>query len=185
MGETVSGSGEAAQVVVFVKPIEPDLRTNIVLTTDQRTYLIEAVSAASPAYTSVLAWNYPQDQARALAVQQTRAQLLSATTVGDDIALEKLDFRYRIEPIKSRPPRWQPLRVFDDGARTYIAFPADLGTSEAPPLFVVGPKGRAELVNYRMRGSYYVVDRLIDQAELRLGEGHQTIVRITRTEARR
>jgi type IV secretion system protein TrbG len=36
------------------------------------------------------------------------------------------------------------------------------------------------LVNYRMRGDYYVVDRLFDAAELRLGEKHQDIVRITR-----
>jgi type IV secretion system protein VirB9 len=56
LGETQAGAGETAQVTVFVKPIRPGLRTNIVLTTDQRTYLIDAVSNASATYTSVLAW---------------------------------------------------------------------------------------------------------------------------------
>ena len=33
---------------------------------------------------------------------------------------------------------------------------------------------------YRLRGRYYVVDRLFDAAELRLGTKHQDVVRITR-----
>lgn len=189
MGETQAGAGEAAQVTIFVKPIRPELSTNIVLTTDQRTYLIDASSSASRAYTSVLTWNYPQDQARDAAQARQRADALAASagavSVQNAIPIDRLDFRYAITPIKSRSPRWQPVRVFDDGAKTYVEFPADLGTSQAPPLFVLGDKGQAELVNYRMKGAYYVVDRLIDQAELRLGAGRQTIVRITRTGPRR
>ena len=49
-----------------------------------------------------------------------------------------------------------------------------------PPLFLVNAKGEAELVNYRLRGRYYVVDRLFDVAELRLGTEKQQIVRIRR-----
>lgn len=36
------------------------------------------------------------------------------------------------------------------------------------------------VVNYRLRGRYYVVDRLFAAAELRLGEGRQQVVRIVR-----
>jgi type IV secretion system protein VirB9 len=53
-----------------------------------------------------------------------------------------------------------------------------------PPLFVLGTDGDAELVNYRVRGNYYVVDRLFRAAELRLGERNQTVVRISRNERR-
>ena len=43
------------------------------------------------------------------------------------------------------------------------------------------PKGKkAKLVDYRVNGEYYVVDRLFDYAELRLGEKDQTVVRIER-----
>ncbi len=184
LGETEAGSGQALQVVIFVKPIRPDLRTNIVLTTDQRTYLIDAVSTASSAYTSVLSWNYPQDLAREAAVQRERAvvaaQTQQAAGVASDVAVERLNFRYRIEPKGRRPPAWTPVRVFDDGAKTYVEFSADLATRPAPPLFLLGDKDRAELVNYRQKGVYYVVDRLIDRAELRLGEKRQDVVRITR-----
>ena len=188
LGETQAGSGEAAQVTIFVKPIRPDLRTNIVLTTDQRTYLIDAASSATRAYTSVLSWNYPQDQARELAAERQRAAQAdlarTASSVQDGVPIERLNFGYAITPIKSRPPPWQPVRVFDDGAKTYVEFPADLATSQAPPLFLLGADGQAELVNYRLRGRYYVVDRLIDAAELRLGDKRQTIVRLTRVGTR-
>jgi len=36
------------------------------------------------------------------------------------------------------------------------------------------------VVNYRVRGLYYVVDRLFAAAELRMGETHQQVVRILR-----
>ncbi|CAN7604908.1 P-type conjugative transfer protein TrbG [Phenylobacterium sp. LjRoot164] len=176
MGETLAGSPGGEQVIIFVKPIRPDLRTNIVLTTDQRTYLIDASSVAGSAYTSVLSWNYPLDEARALAA---RASAEAART-SLSAPIEALDFSYRVATVKGRTPRWSPVRVFDDGAKTFIAFPAGFATMEAPPLFLLGEDGRAELVNYRVQGGYYVVDRLIERAELRLGEKSQTIVRITR-----
>jgi type IV secretory pathway VirB9-like protein len=51
-------------------------------------------------------------------------------------------------------------------------------------LFVVGAKGDNQLVNYRMRGNHYVVDRLFAAAELRLGTEPQQVVRITRTDGK-
>ena len=178
LGETVEGAGPGQQVIVMVKPVRGDLRTNIILTTDQRTYLLDAVSREGDAYTSVIAWNYPQEQMReAQAARATAAQSVVAET-----AIDRLNFGYSVKAMHTRhAPRWQPLRVFDDGLKTYIQFPANLGASEAPPLFLIGPKDEAELVNYRLLGGYYVVDRLIDVAELRLGEKPQTVVRITRT----
>jgi hypothetical protein len=45
-----------------------------------------------------------------------------------------------------------------DGTQVFIEFPPGLATGEAPPLFVLGERGQAELVNYRQRGRFYVVD---------------------------
>jgi type IV secretion system protein VirB9 len=178
LGETVEGTGPSQQVIVFVKPVRGSLRTNIILTTDQRTYLLDAVSHDGDTYTSVIAWNYPQEEMREEEAART-AEAEAATAATD---IEHLNFGYSIKAVNTRhAPAWQPLRVFDDGLKTYIQFPPNLGSSEAPPLFLVGPKDQAELVNYRLLGGYYVVDRLIDVAELRLGENPQTVVRITRT----
>lgn len=178
LGETVQGSGASQQVLVMVKPVRGGLRTNIILTTDQRTYLLDAVSYEGDAYTSMIGWNYPQEEAReARAAQAAESQGVAAS----GLSVDSLHFGYRIKANGFHAPRWQPVRVFDDGLKTYIQFPRDMATTEAPPLFLIGPDKQAQLVNYRYIGGYYVVDRLIDVAELRLGEHKQTVVRITRT----
>ena len=58
--------------------------------------------------------------------------------------------------------------MFDDGAKVYIQFPSGLAQSEAPPLFVIGPDGKPALVNYRVRGTTYIVDRLFAAASCAL-----------------
>ena len=185
LGETAEGAGLNQQVVVLLKPIRGGLRTNIVLTTDQRTYLIEAASREGGVYTSAISWNYPQEQMQALAAAQAASLAAetqrAAIVVAPALAIDQLNFGYRIEPQKGKPPRWQPLRAFDDGTKTYIQFPVNMAATDAPPLFLVGPHDSAELVNYRFLNGYYVVDRLVDVAELRLGEKPQQVVRITRT----
>ena len=50
-----------------------------------------------------------------------------------------------------------------------------------PPLFVITGEG-AELVNYRVDGRRYMVDRVFDRAELRLGVRAPQVVRIERAE---
>jgi type IV secretion system protein TrbG len=64
----------------------------------------------------------------------------------------------------------------------YIQFPAGIAQGELPPLFVVGAQGAAQLVNYRFRSPYYIVDRLFGAAELRLGADKAAVVRIERTD---
>jgi len=93
---------------------------------------------------------------------------------------ERLRFGY---VLRGDTPAWRPLRVFDDGRQTFIEFPPTVSAGEAPPVFVLGADGEAELVNYRMRGRFYVVDRIFDRAELRLGTRRQQVVRIVRTGA--
>lgn len=181
LGQTKQGEGALSQTLVFVKPIRGDLRTNIVLTTDQRTYMIEAVSHSGDAYTSIVSWNYPADQL----AEQTYAASLEAAQAEQtiaDVSVDKINFDYSIRSVgkAKAKPLWIPERAFDDGLKTYIQFGANLGTTEAPPLFVIGEGNQAELVNYRVQGRYYVIDRLITVAELRLGEKKQQIVRITR-----
>ena len=133
---------------------------------------------------TALSWTYPQDELLALkrAAVAVAAQAEAAKPVASGLAIDQLNFGYRIS---GDDPAWRPLRAFDDGRHTYVEFPASIAVGEAPPLFLVGPEGDAELVNYRMRGRFYVVDRIFDLAELRLGAKRQQVVRITRGERRR
>lgn len=173
VGDTTSGSGEGRRTHILVKPFAPGLSTNLVITTDRRVYHVQMTSTVSTAMTSIR-WTYPLDELQVSARQRVEAE--AARPVSTGIAIEQLQFNYRIS---GDTPAWRPLRAFDDGRQTWIEFPADLGTGEAPPLFVLGDKGEAELVNYRIAGRFYVVDRLFGAAELRLGAKKQKIVRIT------
>jgi type IV secretory pathway VirB9-like protein len=64
-----------------------------------------------------------------------------------------------------------------------VEFSPDVDASDLPPLFAVTGEGM-ELINYRTQqgpsGQRYMVDRIFDVAELRLGTRSPTIVRIER-----
>lgn len=74
------------------------------------------------------------------------------------------------------------MRAFDDGNKVYVQFPSGIGQGEMPPLFILGNGDKTELVNYRVRSPYYIVDRLFGIAELRIGGKDAQAVRITRTD---
>ena len=180
IGDTVSGSGATERVHVLVKPIAEGQRTNLVITTDRRVYYLELQSTPET-YMASVSWHYPQDELLALERRNIVAEAAAEQVIDRGLDIDNLRFRYAIS---GDEPPWRPVRVFDDTHRVYIEFPARLDQGEAPPLFVVGPSGENQLVNYRVRGRYYVVDRLFAAAELRLGQDPQQVVRITRTDGR-
>ena len=178
VGDTTSGEGAALQVHILVKPIAPDLETNLVITTDRRTYHLELRSSAKT-YMASVSWTYPASDLLALRGRQEHADIAAAAIAEAGVNIDQRHFRYRLEG----DAPWKPLRVFDDGAKVYIQFPSGLAQGEAPPLFVTGGDGKPALVNYRVRGATYIVDRLFAAAELRLGTAPQQVVRITRLDA--
>ncbi len=177
-GATESGTGPTKRTHILVKPTRADLVTNLVINTDRRTYHLELRSTENT-YMASVSWAYAQDQLIALRRQNAAADAAAPVATGVDI--NALNFRYRIE---GDNPTWRPLRAFDDGRQVFIAFPTGIGQGEMPPLWVIGPAGGAELVNYRIQGNHMIVDRLFAAAELRLGGEQQKKVRIVRTDGR-
>jgi type IV secretion system protein VirB9 len=164
VGDARSGSGARAQTHVLVKPNAGNLATNLVVMTDRRVYHIELKSVAGMAMASV-SWRYPAEMM--LASNPAPAASPPSPPDAPPSTPEQFNLRYRIGGDK---PEWRPLAAFDDGRQVFIEMPERIRTMEAPPLFVIGDAG-AELVNYRVAGKYYVVDRLFMKAELRLGAG--------------
>lgn len=175
VGDTTSGSGDGRRTHILVKPFSPGLRTNLVITTDRRAYHLQLESTASAAMAAI-SWSYPGDAL--LALHRPTSAAGSAAPILNSV--ERLNFSYSISG--DRPP-WRPVRAFDDGRQTYIEFPPAMTVGEAPPLFVLGEGGKSELVNYRVAGRYYVVDRLFAAAELRLGAKRQKVVRIVASQS--
>jgi type IV secretion system protein VirB9 len=176
VGDTTSGGTAGERTHILVKPISPGLKTNLVIATDRRAYHLELRSFRET-YMAAISWTYPQDQLAKRRGENDRNIEKAASVVAAGVNPDDLKFRYAIEG--DRPP-WRPIRAFDNGRQVFIQFPEAIAQGEAPPLFVLSARGEPELVNYRMRGSYYVVDRLFSAAELRLGEKRQDVVRIVR-----
>ena len=180
IGDTVSGAGAARRVHILVKPTRADIRTNLIINTNRRTYHLE-LSATNSTYMAAVSWTYPQDALIALRTAEAERERMAPVASGIDFS--SLNFRYRIG---GDHPGWRPVRVFDDGRQVFIEFPGDIASGDMPPLFVIGADQAAELVNYRVQGRYMVVDRLFERAELRLGAGNSAkSVRIERERARR
>lgn len=172
IGDTESGSGTTRRVHILVKPTRSDLTTNLVVTTDRRTYMLELRSDQKP-YMPAVAWAYPQPPAG-------QRQTVPATPVIPAAAARN----YRYGLTGDNPP-WKPVAVYDDGRRVYVEFPAGIVQGEMPPIFVIGPDGEAQIANSRIYRNILIVDRLFGAAELRLGGGKsQQTVRIVRTDGR-
>lgn len=180
IGEAASGEGTGRRTHILVKPTDPGLATNLVINTTKRTYHVELRSTPT-IYMASVGWSYPQDELIAIQHARDAEAAKAETQVQTGIDPARLDFAYRL----SGPDTpWRPAQVFDDGAKTYVLMPAGIAQSELPPLFLLGDKNKAELVNYRVSGRYLIVDRLFTIAELRLGTRKQQIVRITRLASR-
>jgi len=179
IGDTESGAGAARKIHILVKPTRPEITTNLVINTDRRTYLLE-LRSTEKTYMASVSWQYPEDQLIALRRQNLEAQEAAPIDKGVDLA--SINFRYAIQ---GDNPAWRPLRAFDDGQKVYIEFPRGIPQGEMPPLFVIGPAGGSELVNYRANRNFYIVDRLFAAAELRLGDkDSERRVRIVRSDGR-
>jgi len=173
IGDTESGSGVTRRVHILVKPSRPDIATNLIVTTDRRTYMLELRSGEKP-YMPSVAWAYPQSPA---------SQRQSAPITPVIPAVAARNYRYSLTATGNPP--WKPIAVYDDGRHVYVEFPAGIVQGEMPPLFVIGPEGETQIANSRIYQHILIVDRLFGAAELRLGAGDkQQTVRITRTDGR-
>lgn len=171
IGDTESGNGDTRRVHILVKPTRPAIDTNLVVNTDRRTYLIELRAQERP-YMPSVAWFYPESRSKSI-------RAVPPSPVVPELAQRR--YRYAIDG--DRPP-WRPVNAYDDGRKVYIEFSPGIVQGEMPPLFIVGPDGKPEIVNYRTHGNVLIVDRLFAAAELRLGGENQQKVRIIRTDGR-
>ena len=167
-----SGTGINARQHLIIKPLREELTNNMIITTNKgRVYLLELISLKNNHMLEV-SWNYIAPN---LIINRERQE----NNFAQDSLPKKLNFNYKIIN-KSGKPIWKPKEVFDDGEKTFIQFPAEINQNELPTLFIVSRESTTQLVNYRQRGDVLIIDRLFQEAELRLGLLKPEIVRIKR-----
>lgn len=174
VGTTISRNGAGTVTHVLVKPIQAGIETNFIITTDRRSYHLIGKSL-NRNFLPTVAWTYPHDEMAKFDAYNPDNQTSSDMLAAGDISPDRLNFKYKIKPEDKYS--WTPIRVFDDGTKTYVQMSPDMKNTEAPVLFIKGKEG-LNLVNYRVKGDYYVVDRLFEEGEFRCGKDE--IVKIHR-----
>jgi type IV secretion system protein VirB9 len=174
-----SGEGKAAQPVIILKPHESGLDTNLAITTNKRIYYLRLVSDEAK-YIARVSFSYKdQEDARWRAyleesqqkkIDSENAQVVATVAGGDD--WQNLYFEYEI---KGGDSSIRPIRVMDDGNKTYLTMPDLVLHMDLPALVVMNPRLKGEkaeeIVNYRVKGNLFIVDRLFDRAALVIGNG--------------
>ena len=183
-----SVSGEAPYEVVHavVKPIEVGIETSLMITTDRRVYHMTLKSSESD-YMPSVKFRYPnsqkgewddlmQAQSEMVATQEAlRAdeeaarQQQNAAPKGTPrlgISVDDLHFEYRI---KGDNYVWRPLRVYDDGIRTFIQLPDEALNGELPVLLAENKTD--DIVNYRIKDNRFIVDGVSPRLILIKGVG--------------
>lgn len=166
MDESIAGEGETRRSVLLLKPESDKLQTTILLTTSLGLYHIEAYAHAK-SYVASVAWIHPQRQVAAPPPPPPSLQ------------------RYQIRVMTTTAPAWTPSASWDDGTKSYIRSPDALRVTDAPTIYVLSavPDAEPALVNYRQKGTTFVIDRILQPGEaFELKSGEQS-VRVERKEA--
>jgi len=171
ISKTYSGIGANRQEHLLIKPTDEDLTNSLVVTTDLRTYHM-LLHSTPETYMASVTWRYPDSDGLVTEFGDYTETISDVS----DIDLNKMNFSYQAKLVQGAAPDWYPKMIFNDGRKTYIKFSAQ--SQDAPTLFV-GSNKSPRIINYRVQGNYFVIDKVLHQAQLRGGLNNQTIVQIT------
>ncbi len=182
LGDSANWTWEAADSIekgrtvnhVVVQPKDNDIESNLIITTDRRTYHIKLYAPKTEGvYLNRIGFYYPEqlvsswDDKMGRAVE-AKAKDEASNVMPAAVAPDKMAFDYRIDGDAD----FRPIRVFNDGERVYIAMPDEIRHSEYPTLRLIDDEGKAMVVDYRRTVDektgtiHYVVDKLFSKAEL-------------------
>lgn len=172
-GNTVQWSVEKDSVAgtshVYIKPSSQSV-TNFIINTNQRSYRL-IVTTYNDDLAFIVRWTYPaeDEQARLLAVKKrTEQEQAKLRDVMKTIQRAKLiNKHYDVKQNKNVVSKYIPLSVFDDGKKTYIEIAKD-NTQNMPVVFYFDEfdKSKLQMVNYRLKGNFMEIDRVMDHIKL-------------------
>jgi type IV secretion system protein VirB9 len=174
---TPASSGDPRNPVphLAVKPQSPGIETNLTIYTTRHIYHLILRSRGRAL--QEVEFYYPEELLAAMKdadLAASNAKQAEVNPPADSIDAIKfavdpsqLNFDYTVSGANVA---WKPTRAFDDGSRLYVEMPDGMKSSEAPAL-LIDAGGGTQMVNYRVDGNYYVIDRLVNQAILVSGVG--------------
>jgi type IV secretion system protein VirB9 len=152
-----SGSAHGDTAHVLIKPTQDALRTNLIITTNRRSYDVMLVSRKNDPVLRI-GFIYPQSVRHEVRNVRAVVPTPSATPI-------VFDFNYRVNGDRALAP----VRTYNDGAHTFLEMQPTL--QGVPILFAVDAGGADELVNYRFADHRFVIDAVPARLELLDGIG--------------
>lgn len=158
---------------LFIKPMIAGARSNMMVITDQRTYLfdLEASRASQPVYT--LSFDYPAYPAPG-SVKPPPAPpppTLAETALAsvEPAPPPRPSFGWKAEGAKSL----RPARMFDDSKSVYLSWP---DAAALPAVLVPAPDGTESPVAYKLENGFIVVEGLPRRIIIRRGREAATVL---------
>lgn len=157
--------------LLFVKPITAKAYSNMTVVSDKHVYNFELRAAPEEACGHgraiyELRFTYPPEPSVAAPAAKDKP------AVPTDLNALPLPEKRNTAYTYSGDVLLVPLRVFDDGASTYMKW-AD-GT-ETPAVYALGPDGSESIINYANRGDYLVIEQVARAFVLRRGKDKATL----------
>jgi type IV secretion system protein VirB9 len=187
-----SGPNDSLVTHVLLKPQLPDISANLLIHTDRRTYSIDLVSVVEGQFMPYVGFIFPEVPSRMRAENEASWRSLSARyqTIESEREQERQQYANMIDPAKiyfdytikvtagDKKVSWKPTAAYDVNGKTYITMPEAMNVTEAPALFIKQGQ-REKLVNYRVDGNLYIVDRLFNTGVMVVGKDRVAIIRKT------
>lgn len=167
----ITGFGASEIQHLVIKPLDCNLKTNLLVTTNRRSYHINLKSHKTELMPEV-SFIYPEDAIQKFKLKNQRRQnfLNNNTIASTNEYLGDLDFNYKIDGDKDI--EWTPVRVYNNGVKTIIQLDEKTTYSEIPTLLVMDKASNKEkIVNYRFINNRFVVDSIFQEAILIMGVG--------------
>lgn len=157
---------------LYIKPVVETSDTNLIVTTDHHSY--QLLLQTSDWYNPMVVWSYDIEDAEQMQniLEQDARNVTSGLAVGSP---DQLFFDYEIKG----NGEFKPTMVFDDGKKMFIKFKRLSGRL---PVLFGREKGKKllSMLNYTIKDNCYIVDRICDEAELRVSDSDKDVIRIRR-----
>lgn len=160
--ETKGGSDGSA--IIFVKPNDENLLTNLTVVTNKRTYFIMLHSSKNRRYNPLVEWSYPYEASMKFKRKDGKAYEYNHEIKSNVKDAKDLNFGY----IWSKKYSFSPEQVYNDGVKTIIILPKQL--QESPVVYGYSEDGELTLINSRTIDNKIIIDKVVNKLQLVLGK---------------
>ena len=173
IGAGVSRNGNIDTQHFFLKPAYSGLISSFIIITDKRVYHI-LLKSFKDCFMTQVKWNYPNTmpftlKTEAMNERMNKMNRLTKETVGVDPRYLSFDYKMTYSPFKK--PYWLPVRIYDDGAKTYIVMNETVLHMTSPILF----NQKNERINYSVDKTLIIIPELVEKVTMRVGKERVTI----------